>query len=135
MRTTAGLWRICFSVLSILREIWDVGNPISVSYWIWSVTEISNYRWSSIHGNADRELTESIWKRAQELGLFAFQPRLGVAIMDDHLPLIQAGVPTVNIIDFDYPHWHTLEDTADKCSAESLGVVGQLMLNIIYSGL
>lgn len=85
--------------------------------------------------NADRKLTESIWKRAQELGLFAFQPRLGVAIMDDHLPLIQAGVPTVNIIDFDYPHWHTLEDTADKCSAESLGVVGQLMLNIIYSGL
>jgi hypothetical protein len=85
--------------------------------------------------NADRELTESIWRRAQELGLFAFQPRLGVAVLDDHLPLIQAGVPAVNIIDFDYPHWHTLADTPDKCSAESLGVVGQLMLNIIYSGL
>ena len=85
--------------------------------------------------NADREFTESIWNRAQQLGLFAFQPRLGVAIMDDHLPLIQAGVSTVNIIDFNYPHWHTLEDTPDKCSAESLGVVGKLMLNIIYSGL
>jgi hypothetical protein len=55
--------------------------------------------------------------------------------MDDHLPLIQSGIPTIDIIDFDYPYWHTVEDTPDKCSAESLDVVGQLVLSVIYSGL
>ena len=91
---------------------------------------MEGYSW-----NAARDLTEAIWRRAEELGLPAFQRRLGPAIMDDHLPLIQAGVPTINIIDFDYPYWHTVEDTPDKCSAESLEVVGRLVLDIIYSGL
>jgi hypothetical protein len=85
--------------------------------------------------NADRYLTEAIWRRAEEMGLSAFQRRRGPAIMDDHLPLIRAGVPTVDIIDFDYPHWHTVGDTPDKCSPESLEVVGQLVLSIVYSGL
>ena len=91
---------------------------------------MEGYSW-----NAARGLTEAIWRRAEELGLPAFQRRLGPAIMDDHLPLIQSGVPTIDIIDFDYPHWHTVEDTPDKCSPESLEIVGRLVLDIIYSGL
>lgn len=91
---------------------------------------MERYSW-----NAARDLTEAIWQRAEELGLPAFQRRLGPAIMDDHLPLIQAGVPTIDIIDFDYPYWHTVADTPDKCSAESLEIVGRLVLDIIYSGL
>ena len=91
---------------------------------------MEGYSW-----NAARDLTEAIWQRAEELGFPAFQRRLGPAIMDDHLPLIQSGVPTINIIDFDYPHWHTVEDTPDKCSEDSLEIVGQLVLDIIYSGL
>lgn len=91
---------------------------------------MEGYSW-----NAARGLTEAIWQRAAELGLPAFQHRLGPAIMDDHLPLIQSGVPTINIIDFDYSHWHTVEDTPDKCSADSLEIVGRLVLDIIYSGL
>ena len=91
---------------------------------------MERYSW-----NAARDLMEAIWSRAEELGLPAFQRRLGPAIMDDHLPLIQAGLPTIDIIDFDYPYWHTVEDTPDKCSAESLEVVGRLVLDIIYSGL
>ena len=91
---------------------------------------MEGYSW-----NAARDLTEAIWRRAEELGLPAFQRRLGPAIMDDHLPLIQSGLPTIDIIDFDYPYWHTVEDTPDKCSAESLAVVGRLVLDIIYSGL
>ena len=113
-----GRWQPDFGILLDMVGDRDLELPMELFSW-----------------NADRELTESIWRRARELGLSAFQPRFGVAVMDDHLPLIQAGVPTINIIDFDYPHWHTLEDTPDKCRAESLGVVGQLMLNIIYSGL
>ena len=91
---------------------------------------IEQYSWQ-----ANREFTEAIWQRAAELGLAPFQPRLGAAIMDDHVPLIQVGIPMVNIIDFDYPHWHTLEDTVDKCSAKSLEVVGTLVISVIYDGL
>ena len=91
---------------------------------------MERYSW-----NADRQLTEAIWRRAEEMGLPAFQRRLGVAVMDDHLQLIEAGVPTVNIIDFSYPYWHTIEDTPDKCSPNSLDIVGRLVLNIVYSGL
>lgn len=85
--------------------------------------------------NANREYADAIWRRAQKLGLAPFQHKLGYAIMDDHVPLIKAGIPMVNIIDFDYPYWHTLEDTVDKCSPKSLEVVGKLVVNIIYEGL
>ena len=91
---------------------------------------MERYSW-----NAARDLMEVIWRRAEELGLPAFQRRLGPAVMDDHLPLIQSGLPTIDIIDFDYPYWHTVEDTPDKCSPDSLEIVGRLVLDIIYSGL
>ncbi len=68
-------------------------------------------------------------------GLAPFQRKLGYRVMDDHVPLIKAGIPMVNIIDFDYPHWHTLEDTVDKCSPKSLEIVGKLVVDIIYEGL
>ncbi len=84
---------------------------------------------------ANPEFMERIWKRANKLGLAPFKDRAGPAVMDDHVPLIRAGIPMVNIIDFDYPHWHTLEDTVDKCSPKSLEIVGRLVVSIIYEGL
>ncbi|HIE30490.1 TPA: M28 family peptidase [Candidatus Poribacteria bacterium] len=78
------------------------------------------------------ELTQRVWQTAKDLGLDAFHPQLGPAIMDDHVSLIEAGVPCIDIIDFDYPYWHTTEDTPDKCSAESLGTLGKLILALIY---
>ena len=91
---------------------------------------IERYSWT-----ANREFTEAIWNRASNLGLEPFQQRLGKAIMDDHVPLIKVGIPMVNIIDFDYPYWHTIEDTVDKCSPKSLEVVATLVISIVYDGL
>jgi hypothetical protein len=48
-------------------------------------------------------------------------------MIDDHLPFAQRGITAVDIIDFDYPYWHTVEDTADKASAESLHRVGRTL--------
>lgn len=84
---------------------------------------------------ANPEYMDIIWKRAKKLGLDPFQDRAGPAVMDDHVPLLQVGVPMVNIIDFDYPYWHTLEDTVDKCSPKSLEIVGILVVSLIYEGL
>ncbi|PZR73756.1 MAG: aminopeptidase, partial [Chthoniobacterales bacterium] len=47
---------------------------------------------------------------------------------DDHTPLNAAGIPVIDLIDFDYPPWHTAEDTMDKLSAESLEIVGRVAL-------
>ena len=77
------------------------------------------------------QLVKYIWDTARSLGFAAFEQRLGYRISDDHLPLIQAGIPTVDIIDFDYPYWHTLADTPDKCSPASLMTVGQVLLSVI----
>lgn len=49
-------------------------------------------------------------------------------ILDDHTPLNAAGIPTIDLIDFDYPSWHTAADTMDKISAESLQTVGRVAL-------
>ena len=48
--------------------------------------------------------------------------------MDDHTPLNAAGIPTIDLIDFDFPPWHTADDTMDKISAESLQTVGAVTL-------
>jgi glutaminyl-peptide cyclotransferase len=49
-------------------------------------------------------------------------------ILDDHSPLNAIGIPTIDLIDFDYPPWHTASDTMDKLSAESLQTVGAVTL-------
>jgi glutaminyl-peptide cyclotransferase len=53
-------------------------------------------------------------------------------IVDDHIPLnVIAGVPTIDLIDFDYPYWHTPADTLDKVSAESLAVTARVTLQLL----
>lgn len=74
------------------------------------------------------KLVEALYDHAKEIGLGSTFPKLfGPTISDDHIPLNEAGLRTIDLIDFDYPYWHTLEDTVDKCSAESLGKVGKLL--------
>ncbi len=77
-------------------------------------------------------LTNKIWTIAQNLKIEAFSDKIGPSIYDDHIPLIQKGIPAVDIIDFDYPYWHTLSDTPDKCSAKSLKAVGDVLLKLMY---
>lgn len=79
-------------------------------------------------GNSDFELQARLWVIASDLG-FAdyFIPELKYTMIDDHLPFAQAGIPAVDIIDFDYPYWHTVEDTLDKASPESLMRVGRTL--------
>ena len=50
-----------------------------------------------------------------------------VAVTDDHLPLYNAGIPAIDIIDFDYPHWHTVRDLPENCSGASLEAVGKVV--------
>jgi Zn-dependent M28 family amino/carboxypeptidase len=79
--------------------------------------------------NSNQSLSSEIWGIAANLGYSNyFIPKRKYSIIDDHIPFIEVGIPAVNIIDFDYPYWHTIEDTADKVSPESLEIVGTTLL-------
>jgi glutaminyl-peptide cyclotransferase len=78
--------------------------------------------------NSDVELSREIWLVAETLGYNQFIPEYKYTIIDDHLPFVQAGIPAIDIIDLDYPYWHTTLDTADKISEESLDAVGETIL-------
>jgi hypothetical protein len=84
-----------------------------------------------------RPLVEEVWGIAKQLGVKEFEPKLRHYIRDDHLPLNEiAKIPVIDIIDFDYPrgapknrsYWHTMADTPDKCSGESLAKVGRVLV-------
>ncbi|MDW8101785.1 MAG: M28 family peptidase [Anaerolineae bacterium] len=78
--------------------------------------------------NSDKTLTESIWGIARSLGFSEyFIPQVKYRIIDDHLPFALRGIPSALVIDFDYPYWHTSEDTPDKVSPESLEIVGRVL--------
>jgi len=82
--------------------------------------------------NSNPELTDEIWAVAASLGYEKlFIPEYKHSMLDDHTPFNQAGIPAVDIIDFDYPYWHTVEDTSDKVSATSLEAVGKTLWNWI----
>lgn len=79
--------------------------------------------------NSNIYLRDQIWRIAAELGYadkFIFE--IKYSITDDHTPFLEAGLPAIDIIDFDYPYWHTVQDTPDKVSADSLQVVGHTLV-------
>ncbi len=84
--------------------------------------------------HSDPSLRERLWRIAAELGYgnwFIPEPRW--ALVDDHLPFLQRGIPAVDIIDFDYPAWHTTADTVDRVSPRTLEAVGRVLERFLES--
>lgn len=78
--------------------------------------------------NSDAALNDRLFSLAEKLGLSKkFFNAEKYAMYDDHIPFIEQGIPAADLIDFDYPWWHTLNDTADKLSEESLQAVYRLL--------
>jgi glutaminyl-peptide cyclotransferase len=82
------------------------------------------------------ELNAEVFNLAEEMGLPGFSSELGLAIQDDHLIMNKGGIPTINLIDFEYPdpansYWHTHNDLPQACSPESLEQVGKLVLEYL----
>jgi glutaminyl-peptide cyclotransferase len=92
----------------------------------------------SLPQNSSRELVKEIFFAAHELGV---RPQFSIgpgAILDDHVPFQIAGMPVVDVIDFDYGsapglnnYWHTTNDTLDKLSVKSMQTVGDVVLKMI----
>ena len=77
---------------------------------------------------SDKQLQQQLWSIAAQLGFEKFFiSQYKWSMDDDHTPFLQRGIRAIDIIDFDYPYWHTTQDTADKVSGDSLGHVGRVL--------
>jgi len=80
-----------------------------------------------------KPVDDIVFAAAMRLNLPHVYDTVGHRVGDDHTALSNGGIPSVVVIDFDYPYWHTHEDTPDKCSPASLDIAGRWMLELIDS--
>ena len=81
------------------------------------------------------DVIRRVYALAHELGFGQYFPLVqGGAIEDDHIPLNQAGIPTIDIIDFDFAAWHTHADDLTAVSVRGLEAVGTVLTELIYRG-
>jgi peptidase M28-like protein len=72
-------------------------------------------------------LVEQLWRIAAAQGCDAFKVQEGPRVNDDHIALNEARIPCIDIIDFDYPHWHRLSDLPENCSGDSMNQVARVL--------
>jgi len=78
------------------------------------------------------EVVDRVWETAKDLGHSTyFIPSPKHNLIDDHLELQKVGIRAIDVVDFDYPAWHTTGDTIDKVSAASLQIVGDVAVGLV----
>jgi Zn-dependent M28 family amino/carboxypeptidase len=82
----------------------------------------------TLPADSPSEMARDIFAAGEALKLRSYFTYLDREMIDDHSPLNAIGIPTIDVIDFDYPWWHTAGDTIDKISARSLQIVGSVAL-------
>jgi hypothetical protein len=85
--------------------------------------------------NSTPWLSDMVWEAAAKAGLQSILSPMAGAVEDDHLPFLDAGIPSVDIIDLNYgpgnSYHHTANDTLDKVSVDSLEKTGRLVLTLL----
>jgi glutaminyl-peptide cyclotransferase len=88
--------------------------------------------------NSSRALIKELFSAAHQQGTRSVFGLADGSILDDHVPFLLAGMPAIDLIDFDYgsapdlnDYWHTTEDSMDKLSADSLQIIGDAVLQMI----
>ena len=81
--------------------------------------------------NSTSWLTDLVWSTASRLGYGNIFVSSETSVEDDHVPFLRRSVPAVDIIDLEIPYWHTLQDTLDKLSPNSLAVVGHVLIALV----
>lgn len=76
-------------------------------------------------------LLDMIYEAAKKMNYPQFIEKSKYTIFDDHYPFVRLGIPSVLLIDFDYPHWHKLSDTLDKCLPESMFAVFSVVVEAL----
>lgn len=88
--------------------------------------------WEGYSQSFAPEVVQRVWATAERMGYGRyFIPGVRHTVVDDHVPLQNVGLRVIDVIDFDYPYWHTTEDTLDKVSAASLKIVGDVAIALV----
>ncbi len=81
-----------------------------------------------------RPIVEKVWQAADRVGASAFVDEQGQAVMDDHIAFLKRGIRVIDLIHTPFPsYWHTVADTPEQCSVESLQQVGDVLVEVLYS--
>jgi glutaminyl-peptide cyclotransferase len=83
----------------------------------------------SLKGSAS--FLDKLYRVAKDQGVSSLVDKTKYTIFDDHYPFHRMGIPSTVLIDFDYPYWHTHEDTLDKCSIESMMSIFSVVIKTI----
>jgi hypothetical protein len=89
------------------------------------------FHWEGHSRRMAPNIVDLVWEEARSLGVRSFRSDVKHTVFDDHVPFLNAEIPAVVVIDFDYPEWHTTRDLPDRCSAESLEGVGKVLLSLV----
>ncbi len=79
-------------------------------------------------------LNDLLFERAAAMNLQGFEDRVCYSVFDDHVPFLERGIASVDLVDMHFRQWHTLEDSPGTCSQESLGQVGRLLVDFLFGG-
>ncbi len=113
------------SGMPIFAVLWDMVGHKDVQLPVESNSQV-----------AASDVVDRVWGTAERMGYgHVFKRETIGGITDDHIPLIDAGMRVIDIIDLNYPYWHTLQDTPDKESAQSLEAVGNVAVAVIRGAL
>jgi len=81
--------------------------------------------------DSTKALTDLIWSTATRLGYSDIFVNESSSTVDDHIIFLKRGVPSVDVIDFEIPYWHTVDDTLDKVTAKSVATTGHVFLESV----
>ncbi len=89
-----------------------------------------NLPWEANSREQASNIVDLVWAEARELGIRVFRYTGGPRVYDDHIPFLNAGIPAIDVVDFDFPEWHTTRDTPAVCSPASLEAVGTVLVSL-----
>jgi glutaminyl-peptide cyclotransferase len=101
---------------------YEAGALLDLCHAKGTVLKVEQYSYA-----AAPKVCEQIWATAAGIGAKSFKYAPGPEVLDDHIALNRADIPTADLIDFDYPHWHRLTDTPDKISGEQMAEVAKVL--------
>ncbi len=86
--------------------------------------------WEANSRKQASNVVDLVWQEARELGIKNFRSVPGPQVYDDHVPFLNASIPAIDLIDFDFPEWHTTHDTPAVCAPQSLEAVGTVLVSL-----
>jgi Peptidase family M28 len=91
----------------------------------------ASFYWEGNSEDKASNIVALVWNRARSLGIRRFYSGVKHTIYDDHIAFLNAGISAIDIIDFDFPQWHTHQDDLSIISSAPLEDVGRVLVSLV----